>query len=229
MELSWNSKRGTHRKTNNDFLGVLNHKNYCVCLLLDASSKTEESSKFSQEWVSSFIRRLSAHEYLSDEIITHVLQVNHESFRRRYLFEIASYACVYIDKYKPKAFALVVGDCRVGNTDRSMQNIIWRTQVHTLANATGEELTVDALKKRERNVLTRALNARRFEKPELSKFSIESDLVLATDGFWVPYELQDNARLDDESYLVIKFEQKEFIFSPIDSENFFILDLAEYQ
>lgn len=226
MLLSWNSKKGVDRKTNNDFLGVLNDKNHCVCFLFDAASRTEKSNKFCKNWVLEFITLLAKYKSLSSEVIIKVLQDNHESLRRQYVSEIASYTCVYLNKQTAEVLSLGVGDCRVGNTSHLMDGIKWKTQVHTLANILGQDVTVDILNQNERNILTRSLNARRFETPELKSFSRDNAVILATDGYWVDYENQNNSGSDDASYLMIEFCQTDFQFeSNSSAQNFYVLDL----
>ncbi|MCF6345417.1 MAG: hypothetical protein L3J00_02985 [Thiomicrorhabdus sp.] len=76
--------------------------------------------------------------------------------------------------------------------------------------------------------MTRSLNARRFETPELSSFARKNIIILATDGYWVDSENQDDSGSDDASYLVIEFCPSGFQFeSNTYFQNFYVLDLEK--
>ena len=133
----------------------------------------------------------------------------HTKLRHRFLHDIASYIAVLVDRDNGQAWCLFCGDCRLGMKTDKVDGIRWITNVHTVANATGELLALTESTNPARHTLTRSLNAKRFAAPDvidLDPLSHGQSWILCSDGFWAEHLGNDiplGQQSDDASYLEI--------------------------
>jgi serine/threonine protein phosphatase PrpC len=225
VKLLWDSRQGVQRKENCDFLGVFNNKDYLVCFLIDAAERTPRSKVFVADSARYFIDSVSRLNFIDVDDLKQVLQAGFERLRRQYLNEVASYCCLFLNKKSGRVLSLSLGDCRVGCSRDFGCEIFWQNSIHTLANALGEPLTDELLKSPTRNVLTRALNAKRFEQPVVEQIQSDNVVYIATDGFWVADVLQNKCG-DDASVLKIELCEEFFHFSSaVEAENYYVVDV----
>lgn len=224
MIFEWFSEKGISRNKNCDHLGVLNCNEFTICFLMDAAERTSRSSDFAKQWTTTFIDALSKEDEFTNEVISRHLKQNFDFHRRSFSAEIASYACVLINKEKAYIISLCIGDCRVG-TPNQEEKICWQNTIHTNANAMGELVDESLLRNSQRNTLTKSLNSKRFCLPEIKEIAWNTELYIATDGWWVSYELKENPE-DDSSMLKIKLTSNDcHNICNSDSENHYFLNL----
>ena len=117
--------------------------------------------------------------------------------RSQFLFNIASYLILLLPKQESDLSAKIIhcGDCRLG-IRRENGDIMWQTNVHTAANSDGSFFSEECYLDPARHMLTRCLNARRFQYPDVQEIhstnrcTCRCTWLLCTDGYWAEY-LQD--------------------------------------
>ncbi|WP_180734381.1 hypothetical protein [Paraburkholderia sp. PGU19] len=137
---------------------------------------------------------------LTDSIVDLMREAQQRLRHEGFLHEKACYAALLLPHDSATAFALVCGDCCVGYCPQGGQTE-WLTRSHTLANACGE-LGIEATASWHQ-IVTRTLNAKRFERPEVTECNgIDPGVwILATDGFRAGQTLPDIHSQDDCSCL----------------------------
>lgn len=224
MDFLWSSSKGAERQKNSDFLGIFHSADYLVCFLIDVAELTPQSSEFAENWSRYFISQVSAMKTIQVDDLIQALNECFERFRRLYLKEVASYCCLFLDKKSNFISSLSLGDCRVGRALSVGAEIFWQNSIHTLANALGEPLTDELLRNPARNVLTRALSARKFEYPVIEHIQLDNSMYLATDGFWVADALKNKGGDDDASVLRIDMSDEVFNFIALDDvKNYYVV------
>ena len=100
----------------------------------------------------------------------------------RFFAEKASYTAFLLPHEAKDAYVFCCGDCTLGAQSPD-GNIEWLTRTHTLVTAL-EELGISADASKQ-HIVTRTLNAKRFQKPEVHVVpaNVSGLWVLATDGY----------------------------------------------
>jgi hypothetical protein len=178
----WYSEQGATCVENRDACGIFESDTYTFGVVVDASPRGERGIQFNAGWISQVLDRMPR-ELPS---VTSVLSAFHAGQRylraERFFAERASYIALLHPREALNSYAFLCGDCSLGVRSPNGNNS-WLTQPHTLVAAL-EELGVNS-DESQRNIVTRTLNARRFQAPEV-RVVPPGDLgswVLATDGY----------------------------------------------
>lgn len=198
----WYSTQGATCSENRDACGIFESETYTFSIVMDAAPRGERGVQFNACWIAQVLDRMSP----DLPSIASVLSALHEAQQHlraeRYFAEKASYIAFLLPRDAQEAYAFCCGDCTLGLRSQD-GSIEWLTRPHTLINALEElGMKVDASK---RHTVTRTLNARRFDEPEVQVISANASgsWVLATDGY--RYRETDGANnpKDDCSFLLI--------------------------
>lgn len=198
----WYSRQGTTCAENRDACGIYESAAYSFFVVVDASPRGERGIQFTTCWITTVLDRMSP-ELPS---ITSVLSALHEGQKHlrteRFFAEKASYAAFLLPRQAKDAYAFCCGDCTLG-TQTPNGNVEWLTRTHTLVNAL-EELGINADASK-RHIVTRTLNAKRFQKPEVHLVPANASglWVLATDGYRYRESDDTGHPKDDSSALFI--------------------------
>lgn len=221
MQVSWTSKQGRNRSSNNDAAAIGIGKHALVAILVDAAQSRQAGGNRARElahhWCSA-IAQLTMQQTipLNSEHLIGLLKQEQATLRRRYLHEIASYCLAVILPESEKYQLFHCGDCLAGTIALQDDNpsVNWLHQPHTLSAQTN---TMAPAATDSSSVLTRCLNARRFHLPDTlcGTLAAGDSLVLASDGHWT------GSDSDDNSVLVIS-QGAQTIQTNTDCENFFI-------
>ena len=178
----WYSRQGTTCAENRDACGIFHSAAYTFSVVVDASPCGERGIQFNTCWITAVLDRMSP-ELPS---VASVLAVLHEGQKHlrteRFFAEKASYAAFLLPREAKDAYAFCCGDCTLGARFPD-GNIEWLTRTHTLVTALEEQdINADASK---RHIVTRTLNAKRFQKPEVHVVPAIAfgSWILATDGY----------------------------------------------
>jgi len=178
----WYSRQGTTCAENRDACGIFHSAAYTFSVVVDASPRGERGIQFNTCWITAVLDRMSP-ELPS---VASVLAVLHEGQKHlrteRFFAEKASYAAFLLPREAKDAYAFCCGDCTLGARFPD-GNIEWLTRTHTLVTALEEQgINADASK---RHIVTRTLNAKRFQKPEVHVVPAIAfgSWILATDGY----------------------------------------------
>lgn len=198
----WYSRQGTTCAENRDACGIFQSAAYTFSVVVDASPRGERGIQFNTCWITAVLDRMSP-ELPS---VASVLAALHEGQKHlrteRFFAEKASYAAFLLPREAKDAYAFCCGDCTLGARFPD-GNIEWLTRTHTLATALEEQgINADASK---RHIVTRTLNAKRFQKPEVHVVPATAfgSWILATDGYRYPESDDTGHPKDDCSALLI--------------------------
>lgn len=178
----WYSEQGTTCAENRDACGIFECATYTFSVVMDASPRGERGIQFNACWISQVLDRMSA-ELPSATSVLSALHDGQKHLRaERFFAEKASYVAILLPHTTQDAYVFFCGDCSFG-VQSPDGNIEWLTRTHTLANASEKfGINADASK---RHVVTRTLNGRRFQAPEVQAIPAHASglWVLATDGY----------------------------------------------
>ncbi len=198
----WYSKQGAACAENRDACGIFESETYTFSIVMDASPCGERGIQFNACWISNVLGRMSP-ELPSATSVLSALQEGQKHLRtERFFAEKASYIAILLPREAQDAYVFYCGDCSLGV--RSTEgNIEWLTRPHTLVNAL-EEFGIDADASK-RHIVTRTLNAKRFQEPEVRVIpaNVFGLWVLATDGYRYPETDDTGYPQDDCSVLLI--------------------------
>lgn len=202
FQWQWRSRQGVSRSENRDTCGLFACESYTFAVIMDASSKGGGGTCFNELWVSELLKRLPSDTPTTDVIIRAMSDAQMLLRHHKLLLERACYAALMLPHSSKDAIAFICGDCCIG-TGHLSQGQRWLTPTHTLASifecGAREKQSIN------RNIVTRTLNAKRFEKPQIVELSMaERDTwILATDGYWASLSPQDSVPDDDSSFLML--------------------------
>jgi serine/threonine protein phosphatase PrpC len=228
MQISWISRQGTQRSTNNDAAAIAHQGGNTIALLVDAAEKGQNGQALAKHWATTIVAKSLQlpHPLIPEQVIA-LMHEEQGQLRHNYLHEIASYCFMHYDVQSTKLWVLTCGDCLTGTALQTYPDE-WIYQPHTLnyqpSLAAQSELraTPD-----QRHLLTQCLNARRFHMPQLHATTLPAgaSIQMCTDGYWLEHLEQggDISKLDDDAS-VLKLETgMESINAHTDSDNLFIL------
>lgn len=198
----WRSKQGSACVENRDACGVFETDTYTFFVVVDTSPRGERGTQFNACWISQVLDYMGP-ELPSKAFVLSALLAAQKHLRTEHFFtERASYIAILLPRDTQDIYVFSCGDCSLG-VQTSDGSIEWLTRPHTLNRAL-EELGVDT-ETSKRHIVTRTLNARRFEAPEVCVIpSNPSGLwVLATDGYRYPEADDTGHPTDDCSALLI--------------------------
>ncbi|WP_128106517.1 hypothetical protein [Azoarcus sp. DN11] len=203
IEWQWTSRRGAERGENRDACGLFGGKAYTFAAIIDASSKGKNGVRFNELWINALLNGLPADRASREQVIT-AMRNAQGKLRSEGLFqERACFAALLLPHALPNTgLAFTCGDCRIGFESQSGE-IIWLTETHRLGDICQRNgLVLDIPNP---NIVTRTLNARRHEDPEILELMAPegSAWVLATDGFWSDCKCPRTPPEDDSSYLLL--------------------------
>jgi serine/threonine protein phosphatase PrpC len=156
----WYSRQGTTCAENRDACGIFESTAYTFSVVVDASPRGERGVLFNTRWIMTVLDRLRP-EVPSIASVLAALHAGQKRLRtERFFAEKASYAAFLLPREAKDAYVFCCGDCTLGARSPD-GNIEWLTRTHTLAN-TFEDLGINA-DASERHILTRTLNAKRFQ------------------------------------------------------------------
>lgn len=218
--IALHSTQGPHTEDNRDCCGIGIQDEAALCVLFDGSSSGLDSGSFARAATRRLVDWFVGEQGVTaDKIIERLRDIRRElaaSFRK----DSASVMIALFDR-RGAAHLIHAGDCLAG-LRYGATAISWRVAPHTLANAVRdiaiEEIAVSPL----RNRITRSFRTSGFMAPDVTGFAFEpdSDLILATDGFWALLSAErqieflgrgaarDTEHLDDCSALVLRIDEE---------------------
>lgn len=222
MQISWCSRQGKARSSNNDAAAIGRKDHYVVAMLVDAAEKGDGQA-LAQHWSHTVIERaLGQTEQLSLAVLISIMRAEHQQLRQHHLHAIASYCCVLVDLQQQLLHVAHVGDCLAGLVQPA-KAITWLNRPHNLQ----EQVIWQGMapeSKESRHLLTRFLNAKRFHAPDCltTHLAPDSQLLLCSDGYWSEHlssqvELQNVD--DDASALSLRYGEPSIELRS-DCENF---------
>jgi serine/threonine protein phosphatase PrpC len=178
----WYSKQGSTCTENRDACGIFESESYTFSVVVDASPRGERGVQFSACWIAKVLDRMSPEQPSPTAVLSALHDAQKHLRTERFFAEKASYIALLFPREAQDAYVFFCGDCTLG-VQSPDGNVEWLTPTHTLVNAL-EELGVDADASK-RHIVTRTLNARRFQKPDVRVISANASglWVLATDGY----------------------------------------------
>ncbi|WP_175958499.1 hypothetical protein [Burkholderia sp. BCC0405] len=198
----WYSTQGTTCADNRDACGIFESKTYTFSIVMDAAPRGERGVQFNACWIAQVLDRMSP-DLPSIEAVLATLEEAQQHLRtERFFVEKASYIAFLLPRDARAAYVFYCGDCTLGIRSQD-GNIEWLTRPHTAISAL-EDLGMNA-EASARHTVTRTLNAKRFQAPEIQVLDAHASgvWVLATDGYHYR-ETDDKGRpTDDCSYLLI--------------------------
>ncbi|MDE8742613.1 hypothetical protein PZA22_08100 [Pectobacterium polaris] len=235
MHLTWRSRQGLGRVSNNDAVALYQNDLVFLAILVDSAEKNGELRQlnFSKYWsdmvMTGCVKYINSSPKLkiaSDEIIN-LMKEGQKSLRRSYLHDKASYIIILLDKHESILTVLHCGDCLLGEyQDNGL--ISWLVEPHNVYQQHKNLPTENGLPyplENTRFILTRSLNAKRFSQPEINRFCVSgmAPLLLSTDGYWAEH-ITDGVSWDhledDASALIIDFSAVGVMQINSDCENF---------
>jgi len=216
MNISWESKRGSSRKNNNDYISIGVNDGHFTAVIVDASDKGKAPRSLAEYWAKTLLTRYIRHEH---ESVVMLMKEIHRTMIPDYLTESASYTLIDIDIKNRQGNVVYVGDCRLGIKNQCSTK--WVNEPHVIVN------TLPGLDDSYAGLLTRVLKARRFTLPDQVNFTWKKGdiLLLCTDGYWRPQSEKRGLNYDDLSVLKVRFDDSGFTISiNSDCNNFFIAD-----
>lgn len=216
LEFSWITFQGKLTEDNRDSYGASVHEKAQCYVVADGST----GSPYGVETAQALTRRIidcfdKDAEGFDENRAFECLKELQRDLKMSYTSGVASYVVAIIAGDKVKV--IWAGDCCLGNFNDDF-SILWKTPVHTLANAL-EPMTLEEISgNKDRHVLTRSFKCKRYVEPDYLEFSLNdfNKIVLATDGFWAGLSSEKQARVlreeenldglvqDDTSVLLIK-------------------------
>jgi len=190
------------------------HENYVFAIVADgAETKGERPSEYIGRWIQLLLTGLARESIVNEAAVIRQMKTSHEALRRSYPAERASYAALLLDREEQRAIMFCCGDCRIGLESSEQTEPAWLTPVHSLANWRGEKFTHEHLVSPLRCTLTKSLNSRLFQNPDVIEVGYQATdtWILATDGYWAEHKMEMNSlndALDDTSYLRISFKER---------------------
>lgn len=197
----WYSTQGTTCAENRDACGIFECGTYTSAVVVDASPGGERGIQFNACWIATVLDRMSP-ELPSTTLVLSALHDGQKRLRtERFFAEKASYVALLLPREGQDAYVFCCGDCTLGIQSPDA-NIEWLTRPHTLRNAL-KDLGIDANTSK-RHIVTRTLNARRFEQPDVQVIRANHSglWVLATDGY--RYRETDDTRHPDDDCSVLR-------------------------
>lgn len=222
MHVTWQSRQGVGRSSNNDAAAV-GYTEYGVMAVVVDAAEDGDGAAFAQHWARSIvIATQESSSPLDGDSLRALINAEQDRLRSKFSIEKAAYCCVFVDLRVLQMEVLYAGDCQLGilKTDES---VTWITVPHTLsrqAELLGISAPVDA-----RHVLTRCLKVHRAHVPESCSvtYAQPDRLIVCTDGHWYKSHAAQDAIADgsdDASVLTLQFGGRtQYVES--DCENFF--------
>lgn len=222
MSIRWESYRGNERSENRDFGFFMKCFNTDILVVVDGGNNGDRPKDFVVSFVDSLrkaIKKLTKIE--TPKAFIKALGITRATLKGKYIKETLCYSVLLLNHSKRACWAVSCGDCRVGSIDGATGEVIWRTNVHTLANWDGQFFSGDHLCRDGISVVTRCFSLKRYCEPEIVQLDYEvGTWCLATDGYWLEKQMQGMTICsDDTSILVYNNNINDMeIFNP---ENFF--------
>jgi len=194
---NWFSYTGNDRPENQDYAGIAVVPNFLFAIIADGVFSNQKSGELAKDLVHILVdRAISQEKVPSSGDVQHWIK---DAFRdlKREKDPKSSTSFLAATFSRDRILHTVhAGDCRVGMLN-SEGGIVWRTRVHSLANAL-HALPEDELRIHPaRNQLTRTFGTKRLCIAETTELHCEypGGAALVTDGFWagLPIELQKTA------------------------------------
>lgn len=233
FDISWVSQAGRKTETCRDFGAVGLRNGEALCIVLDGSTTGEGSgelaSQIAHELIDWFV---DSAETATADAINNRLKRLHETVSSKLPFASVSYMILHIDS-ATDAIVLHAGDCLLGRCEVN-DGITWLNQPHTLANATDTMSIASIAKIPARHRLTRTFRSKEFLPPDVLTLKIDSEHVMATDGFWAELSSGEQTRFiqreqvamsadgDDRSVLRVRVLDGAVPKIPEPSDNFYV-------
>ena len=230
MQVSWNSRKGRQRQSNNDAASIAIGENQVVAVLVDAAESRQPGSNQAKElahyWSQFLAQAAMSLAFPIDAIqLGKLMRQEQATLRHRYLHEIASYCLVVINLDSGQYQVFHCGDTLAGITvsPDAIDSVQWLHPPHTLTQqyavigTTPVTQCVNSESGSNSPVLTRCLNSRRFHCPDMlhGALDLELTMVIASDGCW------DKNTDDDSSVILIRSGQQS-VQSDSDCDNLFV-------
>jgi serine/threonine protein phosphatase PrpC len=205
--LHWFSQKGLSRKQNSDACSVFSSKSHVLALIGDASEHGLRGAEYIEQWMRYVVDEVANADAPTCQFVLAKMRQGQAALRQRFPAERACYGALFIDHHIKAAWTFACGDCRVG---LQIENdaFKWITPVHSRANWRGDEFTAEHAILESRHSVTRTLNSKRFQLPEIVKveYNPSATWILATDGYWIEQQIQKipiPELEDDASFLKI--------------------------
>lgn len=184
MQIRWVSRQGRARLGNSDAAACGRKNHQVLAVLVDAAEKGDGQG-LARYWPRTVINAaLGTTRQLDLEVLVDIMRIEQQQLRRHYLHAIASYCCVLVDQEQQLLHAAHVGDCLIG-IQRPAGAIDWLNLPQNLQSQAIwlADMSVD---QESRHLLTRSLNARRFNSPVCLTTQLPPDarVLLCSDGYW---------------------------------------------
>lgn len=195
MNISWESKKGSSRNNNNDYVAISVKEDHFSAVIVDASDKGKAPHCLAKYWAG---RLLTSYIKSEHSVVVALLKEIHRTLIPDFITETASYTLIDLNLKERSGQVVYVGDCRLGIDNHD--NINWVNEPHILVKTFPElDGSYDCF-------LTRVLKARRFTVPDQISFNWQDGdtLLLCTDGYWLPHYDNQGLHCDDVSVLRIE-------------------------
>jgi serine/threonine protein phosphatase PrpC len=190
VAVTWISQAGTKTKDNRDCAGVGLRRDGALCIVLDGSTSGPGSGdlarKISRALVDWYV---GAEGQITSETLIARIRAIHGELAKEHRRDSASYMIAHCRETED-VLVLHAGDCLLGRYDEKA-GTDWVTRPHTLANVDGEVKIQDIVGVPARQRLTRGFRAREFMVPDVMEMEFDTELVMATDGFWAELSGED--------------------------------------
>lgn len=228
MHVTWHSRQGAQRRSNND-AAAIGYTDYGLVAVVVDAAEQGDGAQFARHWATSIVAATrNSSSPLDGDSLRELISAEQEQLRSKFTVEKAAYCCVFVDLSMHQVEVLYAGDCQLGilKTDGS---VTWMTVPHTLsrqAELLGVSAPLDA-----RHVLTRCLKVRRSHVPDDCSFAYAQAerLIICTDGHWYESHATIDAMADgsdDASILTLQpGGRTQDVIS--DCKNFFCYDHSE--
>lgn len=230
MQVSWNSRQGRQRQSNNDAATVAIGEHQLVAVLVDAAESRQSGGNQAKElahyWSQFLAQAAMCIAFPVDaNQLNKLIRQEQATMRHHYLHEIASYCLAIIKPDSGQYQVFHCGDTLAGTTvsPEAFDGVQWLHQPHTLtqqyAAIRSSPVTqcVNGEFGSTSPVLTRCLNSRRFHCPDMLHGTLDAEfsMVIASDGYW------DKNTDDDSSVILIRSGQQS-VQSNSDCDNLFV-------
>lgn len=208
MQISWISRQGRARLSNNDAAAFGRKDQFVLAILVDAAEKGDGQG-LARHWSRNVIdAALGEMQQLSLDGLIKVMRAEQQQLRYHHLHAIASYCCVLVDVQQRLLHIAYVGDCLVG-IKRHGEFIDWQNRPQNLLDQAIWPGSCSESQE-SRHLLTRCLNAKRFSSPDCLTTHLPADarLLLCSDGYWHDYLLSGidlQSVTDDASVLSMEY------------------------
>jgi hypothetical protein len=178
-----------------------------LALIGDGSPRGLHGAEYIEQWMRFIVDEVANADTPSCQLILNKMRQGQDAMRQHFPTERACYGALFIDHLTKAAWTFSCGDCRIG-LQIATGEFKWITPVHSSANWRGEEFTSEHAMLECRHSVTRTLNSRRFDFPEVTKitYSASASWILATDGYWIEQQIRKipiSDLEDDASFLKI--------------------------